>query len=148
MLFRSVIATGLTKNPIALKITTGNLTLNQGGEMVTGGAVETILRAITTDSTVVMYQVDNVSGSGTSSVGQISVLVEATGAGPSNSGVGYQNNTPSTVATALATRIQALLGAASTVNGPTGTTTGGNIGIAGNVWAANTTVVSNQFRLY
>lgn len=65
----TIVATGLTKNPVALKIT-GFGTFS-AAESATGGAVETILRAIQQDSTVTMYQVDTT---------QLSVLVEATGA--------------------------------------------------------------------
>lgn len=64
----TIIATGLTKNPTALKITGfGTFTAAESG---TGGAVETILRQIAIDSTIVAYQVDTT---------QMSVLVEATG---------------------------------------------------------------------
>lgn len=65
----TIVATGLTKNPIALKIT-GFGTFS-AAESATGGPVEAILRSIAIDSTVVMYQVDTT---------QMSVLVEATGA--------------------------------------------------------------------
>jgi hypothetical protein len=65
----TIIATGLTKNPTALKITGfGTFSATESG---TGGPVEAILRSIAIDSTVVMYQVDTT---------QMSVLVEATGA--------------------------------------------------------------------
>jgi hypothetical protein len=65
----TIIATGLTKNPTALKITGfGTFSATESG---TGGPVEAILRSIAIDSTVVMYQVDTT---------QLSVLVEATGA--------------------------------------------------------------------
>jgi hypothetical protein len=64
----TIVATGLTKNPLALKITGFGTFV--AGESATGGAVETILRSIAIDSTIVMYQVDAT---------QISVLVEATG---------------------------------------------------------------------
>lgn len=64
----TVIATGLTKNPTALKITSvGTLA---AADSATGGIVESILRQIAVDSTIVMYQVDS---------DRISVLVEATG---------------------------------------------------------------------
>lgn len=134
----NVIATGLTKNPIAIKIAITNVGVV--GEMVTGGAVETILRAIAIDSTIVMYQVD---------VGQISVLLEACGAGgvTGTSQYGADILTVAQVATGLTTRLQALAGAASTIAGPTGITTGGNIGMAGNVWMAGATVTSTGFKL-
>lgn len=64
----TIIATGLTKSPLALKLT--GMGTFVAGESATGGAVETILRSITVDSTVVMYQVDAT---------QISVLLEACG---------------------------------------------------------------------
>lgn len=118
----AIIATGLTKNPIALKITTtGNLAL----EMGTGGAVESVLRAIEQDSTVVMYQVES---SGT----QLSVLVEASGAGTSTAATAGSSYTPATVATAIQTRLQGLTA---------------NIGIASNVYSASTTVASTGFKL-
>jgi hypothetical protein len=65
----TIIATGLTKSPTALKITGfGTFTAAESG---TGGPVETILRSIAIDSTIVAYQVSST---------QLSVLVEATGA--------------------------------------------------------------------
>lgn len=79
----TLIATGLTKNPTAIKIALANSQTFTAAESGTGGAVETILRNIAIDSTIVMYQVDT---------SQLSVLVEATG---------------SSTAT-LATRLQAL----------------------------------------
>jgi hypothetical protein len=97
--------------------------------MVTGGAVETILRAIEVDSTITMYQV----GGGTNYT-QLSVLLEASGAGPTNSGYGAQTYNGVTIATALQTRLQALVGNVGTA--------GGNIGIASNIWAASTTVTA------
>ena len=64
----TIVATGLTKNPTALKITSvGTLAASDSG---TGGIVESILRQIAVDSTVTMYQVDT---------SQISVLIEAPG---------------------------------------------------------------------
>lgn len=64
----TIISTGLTKNPIALKITSvGTLA---AADSDTGGIVEAVLRQIGIDSTVVMYQVDET---------QISVLLEAMG---------------------------------------------------------------------
>ena len=112
----TIVATGLTKNPTALKITGfGTFVAAESG---TGGAVETILRQIAIDSTVVMYQVDST---------QLSVLVEATGAGSSDG------------ATTAAAAIQARLRACNT-----GGTTG-NIGIAGNIWSGGgVTVASSQ----
>jgi hypothetical protein len=129
----SIIATGLTKAPIALKITTsGTFGANLAQEMVTGGAVETILRNIEVDSTVTMYQVET---AGT----QLSVLLEASGAGPANSGYGAQSYSPSTVATAIQTRLQSIVGN----TGAAGT----NIGFNSNVWAAGLSVASSGFKL-
>lgn len=79
----NIVATGLTKSPTAFKITLANSQTFTTTELATGGAVETILRTIGQDSTIVMYQADSA---------QLSVLVEATG---------------STTA-AIQTRIQAL----------------------------------------
>lgn len=67
-----IIAPGLTKTPTIFKILLGNSQNFTAAEMDTGGAVETILRAVGRDSTIVMYQVQ---GSG----GQMDVCVEATG---------------------------------------------------------------------
>lgn len=121
----NIIATGLTKNPIAVKVAATNLGV--AGEMVTGGAVETILRAIAIDSTIVMYQVDT---------GQISVLLEASGAGGATGATqhGAATYSSSEIASALQTRVQAL-------------SSGGNIGVAGNVWAAAATVTTTNFKL-
>jgi hypothetical protein len=81
----TIIATGLTKNPTAIKITLGGAVQQSflKGDSSTGGPVEAILRQIAIDSTIVMYQVDT---------NQLSVLVEAAG-----------NTT-----TAIATRIASL----------------------------------------
>lgn len=65
----TIIATGLTKNPLALRVALVGQTF-VAGDSATGGPVEAILKQIAVDSTVVMYQVD---------AGAISVLVEATG---------------------------------------------------------------------
>ena len=69
----TIIATGLTKNPTAIKISlmaAGAPQTFAAGDSATGGPVEAILRQIAIDSTIVMYQVDT---------SQLSVLVEATG---------------------------------------------------------------------
>lgn len=73
----TIIATGLTKNPLALKVALGTTPTQAflAGDSATGGPVETILRSIAIDSTVVMYQVDT---------NQLSVLVEATGSDASS----------------------------------------------------------------
>ena len=62
-----IVATGLTKNPTVLKVSLANSQTFTDTELDTGGAVETILRQITVDSTVVMYQV-------TTATNQMSVL--------------------------------------------------------------------------
>ena len=118
----NLISTGLTKIPIAISVVPGAGQSFIGTDMSTGGSVETILRAIEQDSTVVMYQVQ---------AGSISVLLEATGAGTSTAAAAVQ--TPAGVATALQTRIQAL-----TAN------VGNN---TGNIWANVATVVSTGFKL-
>ena len=79
----TIVATGLTKNPTAIKITLANSQTFTVAESGTGGAVETLLRNIAIDSTIVMYQVDT---------SQLSVLCEAVGASTAT----------------IATRIQAL----------------------------------------
>jgi len=105
----TIIATGLTKSPTALKITGfGTFSAAESG---TGGPVETILRSIAIDSTIVMYQVSST---------QLSVLVEATGAG----------NATATSAQVIATRLQSL---------------GGNIGLAANIYSGGgVTVTTSQ----
>jgi hypothetical protein len=118
----SIISTGLTKSPVALKILLGNSQNFGTNEMVTGGAVETILRNIAIDSTVVMYQVETTGG-------QLSVLVEASGAGTSSGGT----QTAAAVAAGIQTRLQALAT---------------NVGIAGNVYmGSGVTVTSTGFKL-
>jgi hypothetical protein len=79
----NIVATGLTKSPTAIKVTLANSQTFTTTELATGGAVETILRAIGQDGTIVMYQADT---------DRLSILLEATG---------------STTAT-LQTRVQAL----------------------------------------
>ena len=98
-LLGTTVATGLTKNPTAIKITLANSQAFTAAESGTGGAVETILRNIAIDSTIVMYQADT---------SQLSVLCEAVG---------------SSTAT-IATRIQALgnVGVAANVYGGPGVT--------------------------
>lgn len=77
----TIVATGLTKNPTAIKIAftnaAGKAQAFTAADSATGGPVETILRQIAVDSTVVMYQVD---------AGQLSVLVEAAGNTTTNIG--------------------------------------------------------------
>ena len=81
----TIIATGLTKNPTAIKIVLGGAVQQAFTvlDSATGGSVEAILRQIAIDSTIVMYQVDT---------DRISVLLEAQGSATS----------------AIQTRIQAL----------------------------------------
>jgi len=118
----SVITTGLTKAPVLVKILLGNSQNFGAAEMVTGGAVETILRNIAIDSTVVMYQVEATGG-------QMSVYLEASGAGTSTGGT----QTAAAVASGIQTRLQAI---------------GANVGIAGNVYlGAGVTVSSSGFKL-
>jgi hypothetical protein len=122
----SIISTGLTKAPVALKILLGNSQNFGTNEMVTGGAVETILRNIAIDSTVVLYQVEATGG-------QLSVLLEASGAGSNDGGHGASTYSGATVAAAIQSRLQAL---------------GANVGIAGNVYmGAGVTVTSAGFKL-
>jgi hypothetical protein len=122
----SIVATGLTKAPIALKILLGNSQNFGDAEMVTLGAVETVLRNIALDSTITMYQVERTGG-------QMSVLLEASGAGTSTAATAGSGYTASTVATAIQTRLQAI---------------GGNIGVAANVWmGGGVAVTSGGFKL-
>lgn len=79
----NIVATGLTKNPVVLKVTLGKGQTFEAADMATGNAVETLLRQIQIDSTVVMYQVDSAL---------MSVVCEAVGSS----------------ASAIQTRIQAL----------------------------------------
>lgn len=73
----NIIATGLTKNPTAVKVALGNSQTFTAAEMATGGAVEAILKTIAQDSTIVMYQVDT---------DRLSVLLEAAGSSTSTIG--------------------------------------------------------------
>ena len=128
----AIIATGLTKPPMAFKIGMASSAGNIALETVTGGAVETILRSIGVDSTVVMYQVET---TGQTTSNQISVLLEASGAGAAGSATtAGTNSSPSTIATALTTRLSGL-------------SSSGNIGVAGNIWAAGITVTQSGFKL-
>jgi hypothetical protein len=111
-----IVATGLTKAPIALKVLLGNSQNFGTAECATGGSVETILRQMTIDGTIVMYQVETTGG-------QLSVLLEATGAG----------NTAATAATTIQSRLQAIAG---------------NIGVSANVWmGGGVTVTTSGFKL-
>ena len=125
----TIVSTGLTKNPIALVITPKSGQTFSSVDSQTGNAVETILRNIAIDGTVTMYQVSS---------DRISVLLEASGAGPANSGYGAQAYTSSTVATALQTRIRAIVGTDGL----------GNISAtSGNIWANAASVSSFGFKL-
>ena len=73
----TIIATGLTKNPTAIKVLLGKGQTFDALSSATGNAVETILRQIAIDSTIVMYQVDT---------DRLSVLVEAAGNTTTNIG--------------------------------------------------------------
>ena len=66
----TIVATGLTKNPTAFTVKLGKSQTFEAADSATGNAVETLLKTIAIDSTVVMYQVDS---------GQLSVLCEAVG---------------------------------------------------------------------
>jgi hypothetical protein len=65
-----IINTGIAAPLTAYKVTFGNGNIG-GSELVTGGAVETALRAISGNATVLAYQADTGS--------QLSVLVERSG---------------------------------------------------------------------
>ena len=67
-----VISTGIGKHPTMYKIV-GDTGVSFNAEMGAGGAVEAVLRLISTQATIIAYQVT------TGSTGQMSVLVEATG---------------------------------------------------------------------
>ncbi|CAB5214695.1 hypothetical protein UFOVP190_219 [uncultured Caudovirales phage] len=88
----TIIATGLTKNPTAIKIALGKSQAFAATDSATGGPVETILRTIALDSTIVMYQVDT---------NQLSVLVEAAGNTTTNIGtrITAQGNLSTTLGT-------------------------------------------------
>jgi hypothetical protein len=94
---------------------------NLAAELTTGGAVETLLRWIEANATVLAYQVD----SGASGAVQLSVLTERSGWGS------YQNGIADY--TALATYIGT---AAGTVSGAIGA----NIGATGNIWVSTASV--------
>lgn len=124
-----IVATGLTKNPIAISVVAGSGQTFQAGDMNTGNAVETILRAIAIDSTITMYQVNS---------GSISILLEASGASSAaaatDTSEGADAYSATLVAAGLQTRIQAL---------------GPNIAVSsGNIWANTATVVGSvNFKL-
>lgn len=78
----TIIATGLTKSPTALKILLGKSQTLSQADSATGGVVEQILRQVAVDSTIVMYQVSS---------DRISVLVEATGSNAATIGARIQS---------------------------------------------------------
>ena len=67
-----VISTGIGKHPTMYKII-GDTGVSFNAEMGAGGAVEAILRLISTQATIIAYQVT------TGTQGQMSVLCESTG---------------------------------------------------------------------
>lgn len=66
-----IVSTGIGKHPSMYKLDTGTVDLR--GQTGVGGAVETALRLIATQATVIAYQVENDNS------GEVRVLVEATG---------------------------------------------------------------------
>lgn len=66
-----IVSTGIGKHPSMYKLDTGTVDLR--GQTGVGGAVETMLRVIATQATVIAYQVENDNS------GEVRVLVEATG---------------------------------------------------------------------
>ena len=107
----TIINTGIAAPLTAYKVvlTNGNL----AAELTTGGAVETIVRIIEGNATVLAYQVDTGN--------QLSVLVERSG---------WASDT------AIQTAIQ-------TGNGQWTAATGGNIGATGNLYVGTQTTVTS-----
>lgn len=102
----TIISTGLTRSPLALRVALGNSQVFTAAESGVGGAVETILRQIAIDGTVVMYQVDTAA---------LSVLLEST----------------NTNAAGIQTRLQGLaanIGAAANVYAGAGVTVSSAVG--------------------
>jgi hypothetical protein len=115
----TLIATGATKSPTAISIVLGKSQTFSAADSATGGVVETFLRQLAIDGTIIAYQVNS---------GTLSVLLEATGAGTSSGGV------VTGVATALQTRIQSLGNA--------------SVGAGGsNIWANAATVTNVGLKL-
>jgi hypothetical protein len=108
----TIINTGIAAPLTAYKIV-GGFNGNLAAELTTGGAVETILRIVSGNATVLAYQVDTAQ--------QLSVLVERSG---------WASDT------ALQTAVQ-------TGSGQWTSATGGNIGATGNVWVGSATTVSS-----
>jgi len=67
----SIVSTGIGKHISIFKLDTGSV--NISGQTGVGGAVESILRTVATQSTIIAYQVENDSS------GEMRVVVEATG---------------------------------------------------------------------
>jgi hypothetical protein len=89
---------------------------NLAAELTTGGAVETLIRWIEGNASILAYQVD----AGSAGAAQLSVLVERSG---------WASDT------ALATALQ-------TGNGQWTAVTGGNIGATGNIWASSNSLTT------
>jgi heterodisulfide reductase subunit A-like polyferredoxin len=110
-----VIATGIAGPITAYKITTLGVTANLAAELGVGGAVETILRTMSSNCTILAYQVDT-----DVATSQLSVITERA----------------SETAADVQIRVRAIhasnIGAASTVTGHTAVvTTVGGIKLAG-----------------
>jgi NAD(P)-dependent dehydrogenase (short-subunit alcohol dehydrogenase family) len=78
-----IISTGVGKHITAIKINGADFT----NELGVGGAVEGIIRTLQVKATTIAYQVDAVTV-GNATVGQLSVIVEATGWGTTNPATG------------------------------------------------------------
>ena len=117
----TVINTGIAAPLQGYKITfAAGTTGNIAAELCTGGAVETVLRIVSGNATVLAYQVD---ASTTAGAAQISVITERDG-WPSG---------------ALATAIQ-------TGANQFTPTIGGNIGATGNIWVSSNSITVNTSR--
>lgn len=115
----AIINTGIAAPLSVLKITlaagsAGGSYGNLAAELTTGGAVETILRQVEGNATVLAYQVD----AGSAGASQLSVLLERSG----------------WVSDA------ALTTAIATGNGQWASAVGGNIGATGNIWASGASI--------
>jgi hypothetical protein len=129
-----IVATGLTKNPIAISVVPGKSQTFGTTDLATGNSVETILRNIAIDSTITMYQVNS---------GSISILLEASGAtnasAATSTSEGADAYSATLIASGLQSRIQAIVGSDGA----------GNIAAtSGNIWANACTVVGSvNFKL-
>ena len=113
----NIINTGIAAPLVAYKVTFQTVGSIGGGanvaaELTTGGGVETVLRIIEGNATVLAYQVD----AGTSGAQQLSVLAERSA---------WTDTT-----------VQAAIRQTTAGDGL------GNIGLAGNLWVVNATVTS------